>query len=911
MTPHDVFVFSHTHWDREWYLPFEGYRFKLVERVDELLELMEGDPAYKHFTLDGQTIVLEDYSQIRPRNRSRLEALVQAGRLEVGPWYVLPDVYLESGESVVRNLTIGHRIGEAFGKVMPVAYLPDPFGYPNALPVILRGFGINALIFGRGMSEALETIGCEFQWAGESGETCWTYWLPTGYGDGVNFGYYQNWGDTRHGTPKPEYAVERVQKNIDRTLPLSRSGKVVISNGIDHCDVEPTLPKAIAWANERMPHAHVVHASLEQFVRAARDSGATFDTFHGELNSTYNGMTLQSVYSARMYLKQQNNAAQLALEKYAEPLSAMNAFAGDGRSSRDILWYAWKRLVQNHPHDSICGCSVDSVHREMEVRFEKVRQIEREVVYDSLVRLGGQIKFSRGGIPILMANPHGFGYRGPVTLGVPLRRWDQKEAFRDFTLHDSAGRELPYVRRGEAWVREMHTCSSEDRHVVTVTTDVEIPPCGYAIVYAEPGKPKARKQSRLKTTANSIESPLYRLTFQANGSCNLLVKESGTLYEGLHVFEDAEDAGDEYDYSPCAHGKTITSAGSRAEVTITADPFVATAVVTLTMRLPVGLAPDRKSRSRETVAQTLRTEIRVHADLPRIDFVTRATNQAKDHRLRVLFPTGMTPPTHHVEQHFSIIERTSRQPWNERYFQKPYPTRNQKSFASVSQGGEGFTLINRGLPEYELTEQGTFALTLVRSVGWLSRGDMLTRPGHAGPGLETPEAQCQREFDWEYAILPHRGDCIKARAWEQAHSFNAPPHSRLGNGLRGDDPRCYDGQDFRDNFGFVEPKSTGRLADRYSLVTIEGKGVILSAVKEAHDFNALVIRVYSVRRGPRQKVRVKAGFELGGVMTADLNERPSDPVTLSGRRAFAFEMGYGEIRTFLLRPREVTAFSNL
>ena len=94
-------VVSHTHWDREWYLPFENFRLKLVDLIDRLLDLMEQNPEFRHFNLDGQGIVLEDYLAIRPENEERLRRLIADGRITIGPWYVLNDEFLVSGESMI------------------------------------------------------------------------------------------------------------------------------------------------------------------------------------------------------------------------------------------------------------------------------------------------------------------------------------------------------------------------------------------------------------------------------------------------------------------------------------------------------------------------------------------------------------------------------------------------------------------------------------------------------------------------------------------------------------------------------------------------------------------------------------------------------------------------------------------
>ena len=114
MKKFDIFYFSSTHWDREWYQDFQSYRYRLVKLVDKLLDLFDKDPEYKTFHFDGQTVVLEDYSEIRPECKERLKTLISEGKILVGPWYVMPDEFLVSGESLIRNLMQGHALGTDF-----------------------------------------------------------------------------------------------------------------------------------------------------------------------------------------------------------------------------------------------------------------------------------------------------------------------------------------------------------------------------------------------------------------------------------------------------------------------------------------------------------------------------------------------------------------------------------------------------------------------------------------------------------------------------------------------------------------------------------------------------------------------------------------------------------------------------
>ena len=154
---HCVLV-SHTHWDREWYRTFQSFRARLVDAIDLLLDLLTSDPGYC-FVLDGQTIVLQDYLEIRPERRQELENAVQSGRVSIGPWYVQPDSLLPGGETHVRNLLIGRRAGALVGPVSRVAYTPDSFGHPAQLPQILRGFGLDGFVYWRGNADEIERLG--------------------------------------------------------------------------------------------------------------------------------------------------------------------------------------------------------------------------------------------------------------------------------------------------------------------------------------------------------------------------------------------------------------------------------------------------------------------------------------------------------------------------------------------------------------------------------------------------------------------------------------------------------------------------------------------------------------------------------------------------------------------------------
>src|SRR3990170_4568496 len=371
-------VVSHTHWDREWYRPFEGFRMRLVRVLDKLLGLLDRDPQYRHFVLDGQTIVLDDYLEVRPERRADIERLVRAGRLLIGPNYVLPDEFLIGGESWVRNLQIGIRSAREFGPVMMVGYSPDAFGHITHLPAILRGFGIDCVVLWRGVGR--EATKSEFLWRAPDGSEVLVLHLPLGYGIAVDL------------PAEPEGLRNLLTSLRGQLEPLATGRYILLPNGNDHAEPQESLPHILSTANELFEDAEFVHGHYPMLIEATRRqrAGDSFLRLEGEFRSSERSHVLAGVLSTRMWIKQRYQECEDLLARYAEPPAAwahlLRAQNGDevvrGVSDQALLRQAWKLLLQNAPHDSICGCSIDQVHEEMRPRFDRCEQIGGQVLYE-------------------------------------------------------------------------------------------------------------------------------------------------------------------------------------------------------------------------------------------------------------------------------------------------------------------------------------------------------------------------------------------------------------------------------------------------------------------------------------------------------------------------------------------------
>jgi alpha-mannosidase len=346
------------------------FRLRLGAVVDGVLDTLEADPAFRSFTLDGQGIVLEDYAEVRPDNVDRLRALLAAGRLEAGPWYVLPDEILVGSEALVRNLLVGRRVCRRFG-VEPTGagYEPDSFGHPAQLPQILAGFGLRTFLFSRGLGDQLDDVGVVFRWQAAGAEVVACQFLP----------HYDNFARLT----TAEEAAERVTTIMAHFGPLlERAGQstIVLANGSDHLPVQPQLPEI---CRELGPSFRI-----GRFSDFEPETGA-LPGYEGELVGGRLQNILRGVNSARMYLKQANERVERRLLG-TETVAALRTLRDGSRFPHEDIRLAWRDLLRNHPHDSICGCSCDEVHRDMLVRYE---QLDRtlDIVERDALGVGGAL----------------------------------------------------------------------------------------------------------------------------------------------------------------------------------------------------------------------------------------------------------------------------------------------------------------------------------------------------------------------------------------------------------------------------------------------------------------------------------------------------------------------------------------
>ena len=822
---YEMHLISHIHWDREWYRTFQDSRAKLVKTIDKLLLLLDSNPDYRYFVLDGQAVILEDYLEIHPEKEGLLKKCVSQRKLFVGPWYTLPDEFLVSGESIIRNLMLGHKISSRFGRVMKVGYVPDQFGHISQLPQILRGFDIDSAVFSRGLGDEGETLGSEFVWRAPDGSKVLAIHQIGGYMSTSALGY-ENPDEFGISTAplNLKKALESVNRNKLILSKYARTNYLLLNNGEDFFEPQPELPDIIKYLNDNIVDAKVIHSNFEELIKRIKASHPNLDFFEGELRAAKYWFMLFGVLSTRMVIKQRNERTQTNLEKIAEPLATL-AWLDGLEYPEHHLWQAWKYLLQSHFHDSICGCGIDAVHRDVLHRFIRSLQISNNISRDSVNYLGSRIDttFSNpDSRPIMVFNCLNWIRNGVANVNLSIS--DKEDISPNYFVLDNNGE--------KALANISISIESEKRKLREAKVSFlaeKIPAFGFKIYYLSSPNQEETLSSTLKSNKNIIENEYFQIIANKNGTLKIIYKPSNFCFDGVLLFEDVEDAGDEYNFSPARFSRKITSEKCAAKVTVLDEgPVSISLKIEILLKLPKEISINRSTRSDKFVNCLLQSYVTLYPKVRRIDFRTVFNNCAKDHRLRVIFPTDIMTDCTYAESPFDVVRRSIETPSATDWKESPSSTQPQQSYVSISDDQKGLTLINQGLPEYEAirTENGTsILLTLLRCVGWLSRDDLITRKGRAGPRLyphlRTPDAQCLGRQEFRYSLVIHEGDWKDNKVWQEAHNHNTPL--------------------------IVHPTSQhqGPLPQEFSFLQIKPESLIISALKKGELKNSLILRVYN------------------------------------------------------------------
>jgi len=870
---------TQTHWDREWYMNYQKTRIKLTHLINGLLDILDNDPNFVSFMLDGQTLPLYDYLEVKPYNRERLEKYIHNGRLVIGPWYILPDEILITGEAHIRNYLMGSRIAKDFGAdKMQIGYLPDSFGHPSQMPQILSKLGMDTTMFWRGATAEIDNT--EFFWESPDGSRVLAVLLPDGYSTGAEL-------------PNNAAATaKRLDNYIERYSSMSSTDLIYYSNGGDHLEPVPYLSDVLKESNTLMKNGKIVHTTLPKFMTELKEKlGSTqLKTIQGELCGSNTAILLASTLSTRTYLKQEYHRSSHLLENYLEPVFSFAALQGN-EYPKDILVLAWEYLLQNLPHDSICGCSIDEIHRDMLYRFNQIYEIAGELdemLYKFYLRI--DTTAFEGGYALNVFNTTSNTRSDMVesTIDVDeqlLSELDHMNMKENGSSLEVFGEELkaarPLPTSFEVFDGDIKLPCVLENGYVSNKLDLDyfrfphqynvnrckisffakdVPAMGYKAFKVVPHYGDERQDICASSNKCEISNEYFKVVATKDGSISVTDLSAGRTLKGLNAFADSGDCGDEYTYCPPENDSTVAINPASATATVIEKNGLRESLeITGTIHTPVSLIGLNTARTEETVDCTFKTVITLNRGIKRVDIKTTVDNRAKYHRMRVLFPTGVCSEYSWSSGAFTVDRRLINPP-AEPNPHEIFSTHSQKDFCEVNDGESGLTVANRGLNEYEVYNengQSVIALTLLRCVEQISRQSLKTRTDPGGWNEKAPDAQCIGVWSFEYSLIPHEGDWQSSEAFVSAHEYNvALKPLQIPAGVKGSLPsKC----------GFM----------RFS-----HREFILSAFKKSEFDDAYIVRFFN-STDKNVSGTVTFDFDVKKVESAGLNEETAEVLTLT------------------------------
>ncbi len=929
-----VHIVSYTHWDREFRWEFERTRMRLVDCLDHMFEILDEDKQFRSFMLDGQMTLLDDYLEIRPEMRKKIEKYVKAGRLEIGPWFTLPDCAPIHGESVVRNLAYGMRMAKELGGVMRCGYNVFSFGQIAQLPQLYANFGIDTIIFYKYM-DPKRTKYPEFIWEAPDGtrafasrlgrEARWNFFfaghVPIVYDkDPWHKDWQYRWGDLgkvfhtadpeNYGwfydilDPETSFFPANIREGMERTLKTVEGTAVPQSllffEGTDFTEPHPLTSQYLKEIRTQFADRYdVQHSTLMAYLaemKAALKKRRDLDVVSGPMRDGPVGAIHTDVFTIHPEIPAENSHAENALLRWAEPLSAMAWVQGIERFPKTYLDKAWKLLFQSHAHDSMHGLGPATLAEGELARLRQAHVVGQGLVRRGLQNITKEIdtqKVSDSEYFLAVHNPSSFARSEVVEAFVDVPA-DVKLNY--VIIEDLKGRPVSVqeVSRKTGRAGVYHPRS---RNMPFYATKVhlyfhaaDVPALGYKVFklkwsqkneYPYPHEdwdpPRILAEDMLTGPARA-ENDFVRLNVNPDGTLDILDKKARRVYAGLNYFMDQGDIGNMWMSETPGGDAMLNTIGIPAEVAVRAHgPLAVVFDIKMTWRLPAEFDWNRGKRSDARVDVPIHVSVTLRKDSPAVEVVTRLTNTARDHYLKVGFPTGLAADKTWSEGSFAVAEFPVRPSTNGELRGNELARHPAQLWFDTSDGKQGLAVLLDAAKDYEVLENDastTMAMGLVRCVRLRIPCD--NRLWMEYPGDESP--QSLRAFEYRYALMPHAGTWDTAGIYDAALAFNTP--------LRA----C--------QFGRQE----GSLpAAQHSFVSLTGANLVLSAITKTEERETILVRLYNPS-SKKSKATMKLGFDVKSAWLATLAEERTQKLTVT-RNTLTFDVPKGKIVTVEIDPK--------
>jgi len=879
-----VHVVPHTHWDREWYFTLEEFRYRLIKLMDRLLDYMERD-VIDYFQMDGQTIMLEDYLAVRPENRERFRKLVQDGRLLIGPWYTQPNVYMSGAEAQVRNLLLGKKDMERWGApANKVNYMPDMFGFPGQLPQMMEGFGLDHLIGARGLPKQCHTY---LRWEGVDGTMVHVCALPGSYINACGI------------SEREEQKIFSVfgEKIVMPSLPDRMNGvlweknrsiapQILALNGVDHMYPNPHMLETLDKIREMYPDVDVCQSNFAKYIEAVQNTLTQEPvTITGEQRDGRELFVLTASQSTRMNIKKYNRKMEDLLERRVEPLMSLMESLGETDLPKAELAMAWELILQNHAHDSLCCANSDPSYHEIYVRYEKANDIAREICNELEQRLIRRlVGYTQEAI--LVRNPTPEDRSETVTVDILVsnsRDFAEPHVFCDgveIPAHvlsvkpDMVLRYVPF----SGFIGQLSVAAFR----LTIDPGT-IPAMGWKLLEIKGGRQHDRAVEGLVTGQNTLENEHLKVEICPDATLTVTDKATGKVYTGLNRFMDSGEAGCGFIHAAPYNDHYAVSTGKNLDIAITENnPLCGEITVSQDFSVPKGLTPDSLARSGEKTDIHLVTKVILRPGQTYVELQTDVENTAKDHRLRVAFPSDTKTDRAYAGQPYDVYARPVQPDAVNHYgegdwepFHGFYPMHD---LCGIADGDRGVTVAGDGLMEYEvLPMRNTVTVTLLRATDRLHVGVL-----GGGSKFKIHEGQLLGKQSYRYAFFPSAEGF--APVMGAVEKFRHPLVAIQKDFLEAESMPDY----------VPAPVDVPACA---GFIHVDG-GMVTTCLKPAENGDGMILRFYNPEQTAKDvTVTLDPMWELKTVAQVRLDETQDTPVSVN-ENGFHVQVGPKKIMTF-------------
>lgn len=847
-----VHIVPHMHWDREWYFSTEESRILLVNNMKEIMDMLENNPDYPYFIMDGQTAILEDYLAVKPQDKERIKKLVEEGKLIIGPWYTQTDEMVVGGESIVRNLLYGIKDCGEFGDYMKIGYLPDSFGQSAQMPQILNGFDIKHSMFWRGCSERKGTGKTEFNWTSDDGSEVVVQMLPLGYAIGKYL----------------PTDIDALRKRMEKYFPVLDRGATteheILPNGHDQMPVQKNIFDVIEKLKELYPDREFFLSRYENiFEELEKESNR--DTISGEFLDGKYMRVHRSIFSTRMDIKAANARIEAKITNILEPLASISYSLGF-EYHHGLIELIWKEIMKNHAHDSIGCCCSDKVHKEIMNRFllaeEKVdRLIEfyKRKITDSI-----SCEKALDKLTIFNLMPY---EREEIIRAQIITKMKSFEMVNDEDIKlDFQVIHKEEIDAGLIDRQIVHYGNYDPFMIYTIEFKDVVPAMGYKTYLIKESEFMIEKEYE---AVNKIDNDFYEIEVNENGTLKILDKKMNKTFDNVLLMENGGDEGDEYDFSPLVDEKLIFNTHVKAEYSIKKNKFNNEIKISYRLDVPKNIE-SRKNNNIDGYVD-LNISINVPNDKARIDIVFDIDNQACDHRIRTYIPTNIASKFSVSDNQFGYIKRDvydeamdvwEKEGWDER----PDSIYPMLTFVGLSDEEHGVAVLTNSTREFEIVGEKfyTIAITLFRSVGFLGKEEMVRRPGRpSGIKLPTPDSQLIGNITIDFAIATHEKSTLEANVANMAKQYLTPmvTYNKMPyNAMKLNDSEV------------ITPYS-------YSLLKQYDENLVLSVIKKAEKEEGLIIRMYNPNEY-EESTNILFDRSIKEAVKANLNERKIEKINI-------------------------------